>query len=47
MKIIYKDPLVDRLEKQFKILAKAVLSHHKNFKTELIQRIKEIPVNHI
>jgi plasmid stabilization system protein ParE len=45
MKIIYKDTFVDRLEKQLRYIAKDSPKSAKKLKTELIQRIKEIPAN--
>ncbi|MDO6739446.1 type II toxin-antitoxin system RelE/ParE family toxin [Wenyingzhuangia sp. 2_MG-2023] len=45
MRIIYKDTFVERLERQLKYIAKKSPKSAKNLKTEIIQRIKEIPEN--
>lgn len=45
MKIVYKDTFVDRLERQLKYIATKSPVSARKLKTELIQRIKEIPEN--
>jgi plasmid stabilization system protein ParE len=45
MRIIYKDTFVKRLERQLKYIAEKSPKSAKNLKTEIIQRIKEIPEN--
>ncbi|MDD7913807.1 type II toxin-antitoxin system RelE/ParE family toxin [Polaribacter ponticola] len=45
MTIIYKETFVSRLEKQLKYLSKNSPKSASKLKTELINRIKEIPEN--
>jgi len=45
MKIVYKDTFVIRLERQIKYIASDNPTAAKNFKRDLIDKIKKIPAN--
>ena len=45
MKIIFKESFVDRLENQIEYIAIDSPKRARKFKTELINRVKQIPLN--
>jgi plasmid stabilization system protein ParE len=45
MKIVYKDTFVFRLERQIKYISSDNPTAAKNFKRDLLDKIKKIPVN--